>query len=111
MEIMAIWPKSSNRAASDFITKYKGCFTYIISERDAANVAGAPAGSSFELAEFWADASQPQIIGVTRKFEKSDLFTRVKYLRSLFCPGFTFQSFGYCVTNSGNEWAYEPSTG
>lgn len=111
VELTATWPRSSNVAAAQFFAKYKGCFTYSIAVKGPTNVIGAPKGSSFELTEFWADASQRQITGITHKFEASTLFIAVKYLRSIVCPGSSYRSLGNCVTNTGTEWAYEPSDG
>jgi hypothetical protein len=112
MEIMAIWNSSSNSAAAAFIEQYKGCLTYRMSASGATNAVGVPAGSSFELAEFFADASNQQIGRVTRDFESSGLFSSVNDARALRCPGVKSRSLGYCVTVlGGNEWAYDRATG
>jgi len=109
MEMTATWSRSSNTAAAQFFKKYKGCFTDSMSVKGSTDAVGAPRGSSFALAEFWADASQRQIAAVTDKFEASDLFIRVEDMRSIVCPGSSFRSLGYCVSNAGSYWAYEPS--
>jgi hypothetical protein len=112
MEIVAIWNTSSNAGAAAFIEKYNGCLTYKMSASGSTRAAGVPAGSSYELAEFFADASKAQIDRVTRNFESSGLFTKVKDARALRCPGIKSRSLGYCVTVlGGNEWAYDRATG
>jgi hypothetical protein len=112
MEIVAIWNSTSNGAATAFVEKYKGCLAYRMSATGATDAVGVPTGSSFELAEFFADASKQQIAGVTRDFESSGLFSKVHDARALRCPGIKSRSLGYCVTIvGGNEWAYDRATG
>jgi hypothetical protein len=111
MEIEAVWSRSAGAAATDFIKQYKGCLTTSIAVGGPTRAPGAPPNSSFELAAFFADASTEQIVGVTHALEDSGLFTKVKYIRALNCPGVTFQSLGYCVQSSGGQWNFNPSTG
>jgi len=105
MEIKLIWSDTSNTAASIFIQKYKGCFTYMIAELHGTNINGVPRNSKIELGEFWADASKRQIDGVTQDFKSSRLFTKVSNAQTLRCPRHSADPFG-CVLYLYKQWSY-----